>query len=191
MSKRRKLTARSVLDRYFQEWHIKRTQATTNTDEEWVIDVPHPIEGVGAGRFYAIEVHSIEGEVGIQFPDGTTGGERIMQWCLTTSPRTGKLPFITGPGDPSNLWFRKIDYTHSPAESNQFLISNRLNNLARYTDNKGYGKLIIGDHLYLQCHTDFWTDAEVTKVSMSIEWTGATVSCVEYAAELVSQLDEA
>ena len=178
MSKRRKV------DKFYQEWHIKRNQANKNTDEEWTLPCPRPLQSPASGKYHAIEIHSIEYHTSLSFVWEQTA---YQDWCITTSPRTGQTPFSTDCGDPSNLWFHR-EITVSPTEHAAFWYQEvtRLHNIARYTDEFGHGKLIIGQNLYLQCHSLLL--AAASTISLAIEYTWATVSCDEYAQELQSQL---
>ena len=178
MSKRRKTQP-------YEEWHFKRTQAAYNVNEEWTLALPRPARGLPAGRYNAIEIHSIEYIVGWHFRDE---GPTTVNWSITTSPRTGNTPFITDCGDPSNLWFYK-DTTWGPVEHGAFIEfqATRLKNIARFTDDMGHGKLVIGDQLFLQVGT-----ANVSTVypfiHFAIEYTFTSVNCDEYAQNLTSQL---
>jgi len=180
MSKRRR-----IVDKYYQEWHIKRDQTTANTDEEWAIEIPRPLEAPPSGTYWAIEIHSIIARVNIEV--ALDASAKNQDWALTTTPRWGKVPFITECGDPENLWYRSI-LTCIPVLGGAFINQDRLHDKAAYTDNKGQGKLVIGDHIWLQVSSsDF---AAATRIQIAIEYTFTTVSCGEYVQELVSQLGE-
>ena len=178
MSKRRKI------DKFYQEWHVKRAQATKNVDEEWTLPCPRPLTAPPHGRYHAVEIHSIEyfSSADIQFE-----GQFYAHWSISTSPRLGQLPFVTNCGDPSNLWFSRDHWIMGTEHSGQYLEENtRLKNIARYTDVFGHGKLIIGDNLFLQAHTVNLTAP--AHIEFAFEYTWTSVSCDEYAQELQSQL---
>ena len=167
---------------------MKRTQAGLAEDTEYVLDVPRPLSGLPAGQYHAIELHSLE--YYIAYPAlPHWGGHEETFVAITTSPRSGQVPFMTTAGDPSNLWFYVRRY-FIPQEHGGVIpcggIQTRKNQKALFTDDLGHGKLIIGDHLYLQMHTV--NIATLAYVSFSFEYTETSVRCEEYAQELTAQL---
>lgn len=199
MSKRQKTGG---LTRFYEEWHIKRTHtvvqqvAATAQTEEWAIDCPRP-EGTASGRYPAIEIHTIEYSLGPIFdPVIAAVAQTEIDWAITTSPRTGKVPFITDCGDPDNLWFHHEEW-HSPTEvlsattvHNEYT---RLRNKAVYTDKTGHGKLLVGDHIYIQGSANRSGTALAVKPSihLAIEFSWTTVGCSEVLGDLTSRLNEA
>lgn len=186
MSKRRR-----IIDKYYQEWHIKRLQEVTDVDEEWQIDVPRPIATPPAGTYWAVELRSLVFKIDpVIKPELITTSE----WALTTSSRIGKLPFMTACGDPENIWWFNRELTQWPANGALTAASDtqqgRHTNHCVYTDHKGQGKLIIPDHIYLQVSTTNHTPT-LEQISLTLEYSFTTVSCAEYVQELVGQLNEA
>lgn len=179
--------------RYYQEWHFEREQGVVNTDQEWWVDIPKPIQAPRPGLYWAIEIHQIEYKIDPSYVGITEAVlYRTQHVSLSTSPRTGKLPFITGPADPDNIWFLHR-HLHSPLLSllsaTDIVEHTRRKDLARYTDDKGYGKLLIGDHLYVQLSTA--SCASVTKLQFAIEFTWTQVGCQELLGVYQGRLNEA
>ena len=168
---------------------MKRTQEDLNVVEEWVLDIPRPLTGLSAGKYWAIDLHSIEAIPLVVIPELVAGGLVKCDWAITTAPRTGKTPFMTLAGDPDNLWFREDYNSASPAVGVFSFADQRLNHKALYWESPGKGKLLIGDHLYLQVTTQGYGAAQRAAISIAFEYTETTVSCTEYAAQLVSQLN--
>lgn len=190
----------SGLDRFYQEWHIKRTQTAVGAapgsgtgDEEFTIPCPRPLSDPSSG-YWAIEIHSIEYVTSVnEVIHATNASQFVCQWALTTSPRTGKVPFITGPGDADNIWFNKKWVRREGADEHGAIFiseQTRLDNLARYTDDKGFGKIIVGDNIYLQVATSCLIGGfgAPSTIEMAIEYTWTTVTCPEMVQELASQL---
>ena len=200
--------------RFVQEWHVKRQQQTTGDFvpgsttgyEEFVIDCPRPLTEPRSG-YWAIEIHTIEAVTDIPTViDATIPFEASIKWAITTSPMTGKPTFMTDAGDPENIWFHSDWVTVPPGTSGGNIVGNaayfrtrntRLENVARYTDETGHGKLIIGNRIYLQVATKGlnWPGLNTPQVgglrhahiSLAIEYTDTTVSCPEYVEQLESQ----
>lgn len=181
MSKRRKTTG--IRDNYYQEFHFKRTLSVADTDQEWSIICPRPLQAPPAGRYYAIELHAIEYFI---YRTAHEGQIALTEVCLTYSPRLGKTPFLTHAGDPENLFWHKtaddLQTGGGPISWEQGTGICR----AVYTDHKGYGKLITGQNIWVQCHSLFY-DNPVT-FGFSCAYTYTTVPCSEYVQELVAQL---
>jgi len=146
--------------------------------EEFILDVPRPLLAPPENRYHAIEIHSIEYYVST--PVESQAAVRYVS--LTTSPRAGQTPFITHCGEPCNLWW----FIEHIAAGGVYRRT-RDRNKASYTDDLGHGKLLIGEHIYLQLDTVGDLD-ETIEVQFSIEYTETTVSCYEYAQELSGQL---
>lgn len=179
--------SRSIQDKFYQEWHIKRAQAVINADEEWIIDVPRPLKSPPSGSYWAVELHAIEF---LPSTEIVTGAVVVIDWALTTSPRTGKTPFMTGPGDPENLWRYGWHCAGSAAPTDHVLFEwthDKYREL--FTDDLGHGKLIIPEHIYLQVQCAATTS--VLAIGLSLCYTFTTVSCSEFVQELVGQLNEA
>lgn len=180
MSKRRR-----TADKFYQEWHVKREQAVVNTAIEFKLDIPRPLTGLPPGRYYAIELHSIEYYVKFAYRNEAA---TCIHVSLSTSPRTGQLPFITNCGDPSNLWcFIEAFWGSTEHASSIESVYTRDRNCARFTDDLGHGRLLIGDHLYLQIDSVNFS-SELIEVQFAFEYTETSVNCAEYAQDLTAQL---
>ena len=179
--------------RYYQEWHIERTQAVLDTNQEWWCDIPKPVQPPRPGLYWAIEIHQIEYKIRPDYIPVTEAVTlREQNISLSTSPRTGKLPFVTGPSDPDNIWWFHRHF-QSPLLSLFSSIGSkeqtRRENLARFTDDKGYGKLLVGDHLFLQLNTV--GSASVVIIEFAIEFTWTQVGCQELLGVYQGRLNEA
>ncbi len=177
---------------YFQEWHILRDQTTPEVAQEWVIDVPRPIQPSRPGLYWALEIHQIEYKVSpsIVVPVALANSQ-VIDVCLTTAPRTDKTPFITTPADPDNIWYlHRISHTPTVAlwAGPQHLDQTRRQNLARYTDDKGFGKLLVGDHLYMQVNSASCVQA--VQISLAIEFTWTQVGCTQLLTVYQGRLNE-
>jgi len=178
MSKRRKVG--SIQDKFYQDWCIIRTQDVENEpDREWEVLVPRPIQAPPAGRYYAIEVHSIE----FYHTNLVRGGQHTDLKCaLTFAPRSGHTVFLTQCGYPQNLWFYQggidLDSVGGPAHHEQG------SGIAKthFTDDLGHGRLVTGEHIWLQLHASHF--AVVVNVQFAIQYTFTTVSCTQYAQHL-------
>lgn len=201
--KRRATGAGAHQDSFREEWHINRTQAVIGDDggtgvgnEEFTIICPRPLEPAPAGRWWAIEIHSIEYLIGAHdVAHATHNGEFFIQWAMTTASRIGKAPFITSPGNPDNIWFNLMwikREANTGTEAVYITEQTRHDNLATYTDDMGHGKLLIGDKIYLQVATGvpngYGSFSDPSDIHLAIEYTWATVSCPEVVQELASQL---
>lgn len=190
---RKKVKSTGPKDRFYQEWHINRKPTGASTPEEFVLDCPRPLLSRPAGRYWAIEIHSIEARVPHNRPTEQVLLHEHEHFCLTTDHRTGKTPFLTGPGDPTNIWYlhRYSDLPACPALTAVYETEEtRLHDKALYTDDLGHGKLIIGDHIYMQ-YDGAQTGAHHPSISMAIEYTYTTISCNELVEELNSFVSEA
>jgi len=179
-------------DPFYQEWHFERTQSTENTDQEWWIDVPRPLGSPGAGKYWAIEIHSIELQSNqvIPVPDAAVFTQ-VMRVCVTSAPRTDKTPFVTTCANPDNIfYYEEQTFVPTAALTGGFLTreESRGRVLQRYTDDQFHGKLYIGDHLYIQLNTV--SQAAVVKICFCIEFTWTTINCSQLVEELQGQLNE-
>lgn len=183
MSKRRRVTVVPQRDKFYQDWHIKQTQAAANVDEEWTIQCPRPLYTPPAGRYYAIEIHSIEWYFILEEHDGQRLRSHL---ALTYSPRTGHDPFLTGPGDPENLFWANFLNNDDTGSALSAWRQDSHRNRAVFTDDHGFGKLVVGPNIYMQIGT---THQETpTAIGLKIQYTFTTVSCSDYVEELAAQL---
>ena len=185
MSKRRRVTIVPQRDKFYQDWHIKKTQTIANVDEEWVIKCPRPLYAPPAGKYYAVEIHAIEW----LFIHEEHEGQRLRTFiALTYSPRLGKTPFLTGPGDPENLfwatWFNNDENGNAASGVKQDSHRNR----AIFTDDHGFGKLVVGDKVFLQVSQTENGGGSIMDVGLKISYTFTSVSCSDYVEELAAQL---
>ena len=183
MSKRRRVTVVPQKDKFYQDWCVKQTQSAINASDEWSLDTPKPLYAPPAGRYYTIEVHSIEW----YFLQEVRAGQKVsIALSLSYSSRQGKTPFCTQAGDPENLfWVQYVnddDSGHGEGEH----VTNCHTNRAVLTDDHGFGKLVVGDHLYMQLATN--QIAHTVPVGLKIQYTFTTVSCSDYVEELAAQL---
>jgi len=181
MSKRRKAT---TTDKFYQDWTFTRVQPeVANPDIEWTITVPRPLQAPTGGRYYAVEIHNID----FMHTNILRHGQFTDIFCaLTTAPRVGHLRFLTGPGYPENIWWYKQGIDEDVASGQLLTEAGSFKNRTDFTDAHGHGKLVIGEHIYLQLHAAH-IDAPV-EVQFGISYTFTTVSCNEFAAELHSQI---
>ena len=176
MSKRRTST---ISDIFYQDWCFIREEAQATSSTEWTIRTPRPLQAPPAGRFYGVEIHSIE----FKHTSLIRAGQAPhLQVALTFAPRTGHDAFITGPGYPHNLWWfdaqTDLGTIQGPAEYEQ----GSHNSKAKFTDDKGHGRLVTGDAIYLQLTTSLF--AAAVAVEFAIQYTFTTVSCQEYTQQL-------
>ena len=187
-SKRRRLAAAP----YYQEWHIYREQETLNIPQEWYVDVPLPLEGAPSGLYWAIEIRSLIYKIG---PVSLTQASGVVQYhcdvCLTSSPRTNKTPFITGPSHPDNIWWydRNIHIDKETFGSGTYHHEyTRATNKCELTDHKGTGKLLVGPHLFVQIDTNS-TAAQV--IELCLEYNYVLVKCQQLLGVYQGRLNEA
>ena len=187
----------SKKDKFYQEWHFARTQATYNTNEEFIIDVPRPQLAPPSGQYWAIEIHSIEYQTFSQSSIGAVGYDIQEQISLGTASRAYNIAlphFVSRCSDPDNLWYHSLDFivggtTLGTGTDHQEQY--RQKNRSEYVDNQGHGKLLIGDRVYLQVFSAGHASGETLEACFSVEYTWATVSCEEFVGELQSQLSVA
>lgn len=180
-------------DKFYQEWHILREQSIVDGDQEWVIDVPRPLVGPPAGKYWAIEIQSIEHEVHGTFVVGAAPYLLAEYASLGTHSRVGEASIISHVNDPDNIWFwNRVIHVGTAADTTTSVLGQEWRRLDKsdYTDGKGNGKLVIGEHLYLQCSTAGHEAGEYLIMRFSIEYKWTTVSCKEFVEELTSQLQE-
>ena len=105
---------------------------------------------------------------------------------MTFTPRATKTRFVTGPSDVENLFwcYESIDLqsVNGPLVWNQNPVTNRY----RLTDDYGFGKLVVGDFIYLQI--DGENQELPLQVGFCIDYTYAEVNCKEYVQALAAQL---
>lgn len=180
-------------DKYYQEWHIDRKQTAFNTDEEFVIDVPRPLVAPAPGRYWALEIHSIEHQVSSTAVLGIAAYLIQEFVSLGTRTRVGNTQFVSSVSCPDNLWFYLRNSHMGLAlfvETTTIDKESRHSNKSAYTDDLGHGKLLIGDRVYLQVSSSGHVSGGEVRVELSIEYTWTTIPCDEYVQELASQLQE-
>jgi len=182
MSKRART---SIQDEYYQDWCWLRTQTESNAAQEWSIRSPRPIQAPPAGRFYAIEIHSVEFKLTPHEYLIRAGQKVHVQVALTYAPRSGHDQFQTGPGYPHNLWFydRTVNLEDAGCVSTGFEQGSHMSK-TRFTDDLGHGRLTCGDDIFLQVSTSGIAAPHVLTVEFAIQYTFKTVSCVEYTQHL-------
>lgn len=158
---------------------------TANIGEEFSIEVPRPIQAPPAGRFYAIEIHAIEWYI----PYHIRCGQRThVLASLTTVSRVSREALISNCGDPDNVWWFVL---HAHAECGDasgvaLHTSGPHNRRVDYTDDLGHGKLFVGSEIFLQLLSHLYEDP--VEISVRIDYTFTTVSCLDYAQALSAQL---
>jgi len=184
MSKRQRVGPR---DTYYQEWTVKLTSDVNNGDCEFTLDVPRPLYAPPGGRYWALQIHNITATTNRY---ATRGNEATQYTSIGTVPRTGKTPFITGPGDPDNLWYRLETAYFEIADTYFTTLKESNTDKTVYTDHLGHGKLLIGDHLYVQTTATgtLVTPPHFTTLAFSIAYTFVTVSASDMIGELASQV---
>ena len=183
MSKRRRVGIRT--DKFYQSWSFKVEQTEVSTEEEFAIRTPRPVQAPPAGRFYAIEIHSIE--YFIPYHSKSSQSTEVLV-SITTSPKEGREPFITHAGDPENIfWYEQRNYgDHTPSAGippTQTQITNRID----CTDALGHGRLLVGDNIYVQVSSNTFVETEVI-AGFKISYTYTTVGCLDYVQELTAQV---
>lgn len=179
MSKRRRTTG--FKDIYYQDWHFHRTLDAIDTPQEWKIIVPRPLRAPPAGRYYAVELHSVTYEYNHSSRSGINA-----DLSLTYSPRLGKTPFKTHAGHPENLWWSHFHLETGGVATSEIRIGST-ENKSDFTDHLGHGKLITGENIWLQLGSTNYYD-ELLFGGFSLQYTFTTVPCSEYVQELVAQL---
>lgn len=178
MSKRRRTTG--IQDKFYQDWCFIRSQEQAGeADREFQIIVPRPIQAPPAGRYYAIEVHSIEF---LHTNEVRQGQHTDLKVALTFAPRAGHAAFLTGPGYPHNIWYYQggidLDALTGPAEHHQGSGYHK----AKFTDDLGHGRLVTGEHIWCQVHAAHF--AVPVQLQFAVQYTFTTVSCTQYAEHL-------
>lgn len=176
MSKRRRIAQ----DKFYQDWCIIRTQASVGEgDREWQILVPRPLQAPPAGSYYGVELHSLE----FFHTNLVRGGQHTdLQCALTFAPRTGHTVFNTKCGYPQNLWYYQggidLDSVTGPAHHQQ---SSGLCKTS-FTDDLGHGRLITGEHIWLQLHAVHF--AVPVEVQFAVQYSFTTITCTQFAQHL-------
>jgi len=181
MSKRART---SIQDVYYQDWCFLRQQAEANQPEEWSIRTPRPIQAPPAGRFYAIEIHSIEFKIEPAAYLMRLGPLTHLQASLTFAPRSGHDVFITGPGYPHNLWWYDKYVDLAGPEGPAVITQGSHESKTFYTDDLGHGRLTAGDDIFLQVSTGGIAPEHHITYEFAIQYTFKTVSCTEYTQHL-------
>lgn len=180
MSKRAR---RTIQDEFYQDWCFIRTQAAKNVAEEWTVKTPRPIQAPPSGRFYAIEIHSIEFKIQPADFLMKAGQKTQTSVSLTFAPRTGHDIFTTGPGYPHNLWwYNRIINLEDPGCTSTGFEQGSHTSKTVYTDDLGHGRITAGDDIFLQVATS--QVANPISVEFAIQYTFSTVSCIEYTQHL-------
>lgn len=185
MTTNKRMRVGGTSDTFYQDWCFKVTSDVANGNFEYTLDCPRPLRTPPPGRYYAIQVHSLTGLTN-KFADRGSTQEQYMS--LSTTPRIGKDPFITGPGDPDNIWYRLETFMFELADDNYLHIKDSKSDKTPFTDDLGRGLLIIGDHLYLQMTSTNTTVGHFPTLSCSIQYTFTTVSAADMIGELASQI---
>ncbi|GAH00626.1 unnamed protein product [marine sediment metagenome] len=180
MPKTRRRPAR-VVDRYYQDWHFERILEVIDTQQEFKVQVPRPLQAPPAGRYYAVELHSIE----FYYKRNLRAGQAVVEdIALTFSPRLGKTPFLTHAGHRENLFWHH--YECIGVAGLEYFTSGS-GDKVDFTDNLGHGKLITGDNIWLQLSSTLMYDT-LLSAGFSCQYTYTTVPCNEYVQALAEQL---
>ena len=180
MSKRQRVTR----DLFYQGWHFKRSLELANTPKEFAISVPYPLKSPPAGRYHAIELHSVTWNHSTLIRHGQAVH---IAASLSYVPRLGCAPFVTGPGDPENIWWEDAICDLEAANNCPTIhIRNSATKKVELDDNLKHGKLITGQNIYLQLDTTGM--AVPAYCNFTIAYTFTSVPCAEYVQELVAQL---
>ena len=187
MSKRRRAAAP-----YYVEWHITRTEEEQGVPQEWYVDVPMPLQGAPSGLYWAIELRSVIYKIGpMSYSRGSGVTHRYCHVACTSSPRSNKTPFITGPSHPDNIWWYDRDlYMDKETFSFGAILDtqSRNTNKCDLTDHKGTGKLLAGPHIFIQLQQS--GDA-VQTIELCFEYNYTLIKCQQMLGVYQGRLSEA